>query len=278
MNPKTITIHLPSGDPTGIKIAELSNRIIRGYVLPREKLAEAKNFEELNKPALYILVSKDGEHAYIGETENFLSRISTHGADTEKDYWDLVLVFVAKDSSLEKSDVGYLEAIAVAQAKEASKCEIHNRTVPTKNNLHQFKISSVEEFFQDLSLLSSALGYPVFDVLDEKEISEKDVWICKIKGKTARAVFDAGKFIMLAGSEIDPGVAQSWAKAFPSSLDERNNIFNKSADLINGAYILKENVTFRSPNHAGGFAAGRNVNAWITWKNGEGKTMDEVLR
>jgi len=31
-------------------------------------------------------------------------------------------------------------------------------------------------------------------------------------------------------------------------------------------------------NHAGGFAAGRNVNAWVTWKNIEGRSMDEVLR
>ncbi len=278
MNPKTITIHLPSGDPTGIKIAELSNRIIRGYVLPREKLAEAKLFEELSKPALYILVSKDGEHAYIGETENFLSRISTHGSDTEKDYWDLVLVFVAKDSSLEKSDVGYLEAIAVAQAKEAAKCEIHNRTIPTKNNLHQFKVSSIEEFFQDVSLLSSALGYPVFDVLHEEEIKEHDVWICKTKSTEARAVFDGGKFIILAGSKIDSNAAESWRVAFPSSMEERKRIFEKFGESVGDSIVLKENVTFRSPNHAGGFAAGRNVNAWTTWKNSEGKTMDEVLR
>ncbi|PIR03953.1 MAG: methionine sulfoxide reductase [Candidatus Magasanikbacteria bacterium CG11_big_fil_rev_8_21_14_0_20_39_34] len=278
MNPKTIIIHLPSGDPTGIKIAELSNRIIRGYVLPREKLAEAKIFEELSKPALYILVSKDGEQAYIGETENFLSRISTHGSDTEKDYWDLVLVFVSKDSSLEKSDVGYLEAIAVAQAKEAAKCEIHNRTIPTKNNLHQFKVSAIEEFFEDVSILSSAFGYPVFDVLREEEIKDNDVWICTTKKTHARAVFDGGKFIILAGSKIDPNAADSWKSAFPSSLEERERIFEKSGELIDGIITLKDNVTFRSPNHAGGFAAGRNVNAWITWKNSDGKTMDEVLR
>jgi len=57
MTPRTITIHLPSGDPSGIKVAELSNRIIRAYVLPREKLADAKSFGELSKPALYLLMS-----------------------------------------------------------------------------------------------------------------------------------------------------------------------------------------------------------------------------
>ena len=278
MNPKTITIHLPSGDPSGIKIADIANRTIRGYVLPREKLGEAKNFEELGKPALYILLSRDGEHAYIGESENFISRIATHNADTDKDYWDLVLVFITKDSSLEKSDVGYLEAIAVEQAKKASKCEVHNRTIPTKNNLHQFKVSSIQEFFHDVMLLSSALSYPVFDILKEDEIQDSDVWICKTKKTNARAVFDGGRFVLLAGSVIDPSFSESWKQSFPSASEEREEILKKHAELKDGVFILRENVTFKSPNKAGGFAAGRNVNAWITWKNENGMTMDEALR
>lgn len=278
MHPKTITIHLPSGDPSGIKIADIANRTIRGYVIPREKLGEAKRFEELTKPALYLLASRDAEHVYIGESENFLSRIATHSVDTDKDYWDLVVVFIAKDSSLEKSDVGYLEAIAVERAKKAAKCEIHNKTIPTKNNLHQFKVSSINEFFDDLQLLSSSLGYPVFDLLREAEIKESDVWICKTKKTNARAVFDAGRFVILAGSVIDPTASQLWKDTFPGANEERDQILKKSAEFTDGVFTLKENVTFKSPNKAGGFAAGRSVNAWTTWKNEDGLTMDEALR
>lgn len=278
MNPKTITIHLPSGDPAGIKIADIANRTIRGYVLPREKLVDAKGFEELSKPALYLLLSRDGEDLYIGESENFLARIATHNADTDKDYWDLALVFIAKDSSLEKSDVGYLEAVAVVQAQKAAKCKVHNRTIPTKNNLHQFKVSSVKEFFDDLMLLSSTLGYPVFDILQENEIKDSDIWICKTKKTDARAVFDGGRFVLLAGSVIDPTFSDGWKESFPTASEERNEILEKHAKLEDGVFILKENVTFKSPNKAGGFAAGRNVNAWTTWKNEKGMTMDEALR
>ena len=39
-----------------------------------------------------------------------------------------------------------------------------------------------------------------------------------------------------------------------------------------------ENITFKSANKAGGFCLGANINAWSTWKNSEGKTMDEVMR
>lgn len=275
---KTITIHLASGDPTGIKIAEVSNRIIRGYVLPREKLSEARNITELAKPALYVLLSLDGEDAYIGETESFLNRISTHRTDLQKDYWDIALVFIAKDGSLEKSDVGYLESIGVEIASRANKCRLHNRTVPSRNNLHPFKVATIEEFFGDAALLSAALGYPIFEVLEEEELEQKERWYCQTKKSDAQAVFDAGRFIVLAGTKIDPEIADSWKRNFASSVEERQEILSRSAKKEEDVYILTENVTFKSPNHAGGFVAGRNVNAWVTWKDKDGRTMDEVLR
>lgn len=279
MPAKTVSIHYPSGDPTEIRIAELSNRIIRAYSLPRSLLSKAREIDGLNKPALYVLLSQDGAQAYIGESENFLDRIGFHDADTKKDFtWDLALVFVTKDTSLEKSDVGYLESIAVARAKEARKAEIQNRTVPAKKNLHQFKISSVEEFFSDICFLSSALGFPIFDVLSKEEIKEKEIWYCKTNKTDARAVFEGSRFTLLAGSVIDTHHAESWAKYYPIELQERQQIFGKHGELHDDAVTLKENVTFKSPNHAGSFAAGRSVNAWTTWKNAAGKTMDEVLR
>ena len=278
MRPKTITIHLPNGEPAGIKIAELSNRIIRAYVIPRELLSDARSTAELSKPALYLLLSKDGEQAYVGESENFLARMRTHDMDSGKDYWDLVIAFVAKDSSLEKGDVGYLESIAVAQAQEAKKTELHNKTVPSKNNLHPFKISTVEEFFEDVCLLSAALGFPIFDVLKEEEIRQSEIWYCKTNKTDARGVFDGGSFTVLAGSAIDIHHAESLERDFPGVIQQRKEIFASQGAEKDGVIVLSSNVNFKSPNQAGVFAAGRTVNAWTTWKNEEGKTMDEVLR
>lgn len=275
---KTITIYLPSDNPDGIKIAELSNRIIRAYVVPRNLLVEAREYEDLSKPALYVLVSKDGEQSYIGESENFLERIKTHNADADKDYWDLVLVFVAKDASLEKSDVGYLEAIACERATEAQKTELKNRTVPARNNLHQFKISSVEEFFEDCCLLASAFGFPIFDVLTKEELEDSEVWFCETNRTEARGVFDGSGFTILSGSKIDKHCSGTWADSYPGRLKERNEMFEKFGVEKDGVIILSNNIPFKSTNLAGQFAAGRSVNAWTTWKNKDGKTMDEVLR
>lgn len=278
MRPKTITIHLPTGEASGIKIAELSNRIIRAFVIPREHLNDVRKFEELNKPALYLLLSKDGEHTYVGESENFLGRMRTHDADARKDYWDLVIAFIAKDASLEKGDVGYLESIAVTRAQEAKKTELHNKTAPMKNNLHEFKISTVEEFFDDVCLLSAALGYPVFDVLKEEEIQQSDMWYCQTNKTDARGVFDGGGFTILEGSVIDPHYAESLERDFPGVVQTRKDLLSGHGTLSDETITLRSNVNFKSPNQAGIFAAGRTVNAWTTWKNKEGKTMDDVLR
>jgi len=278
MRPKTITIHLPNGEPAGIKIAELTYQLIRAYVIPRELLNEAKNHDELSKPALYLLLSKDGEQAYVGKSRDFLARMRTHDADLSKDYWDLAIAFVTKDSSLETGDVGYLESIAVARVQEAKRTKLHNRIAPTMDNLHEFRISMVEGFFEDVCLISATLGFPIFDVLKEEEIRESEIWYCKTNKTDARGVFDGGSFTVLAGSSIDVHHAESLERDFPGVIQQRKEIFASQGAEKDGVTILSSNVSFKSPNQAGVFAAGRTVNAWTTWKNEEGKTMDELLR
>ncbi len=277
MASKTITIYLQDGDPSGIKIAEISNRVCSAYLIPRNLLKLARDQQELSRPALYVLLSRDGSESYIGESENFLNRIKTHDKDDEKEFWDCVIVFVAKDESLEKAHVGYLESIAIARAQLANKSTLHNKGGSNKNHLHRFKVDVIEEYFEDCVILIETLGFSLFEVLTADKISDRDVWFCTSKETDARAVFEGAGFTILAGSKIDPSYAESWETAFPKSLQERIDILEKSAEMINGIYTLQENVTFKSPNHAGGFATGRNVNALTTWKNSMGQTMREVL-
>lgn len=156
--PKEIKIFLPDGNPGGLKVVELSNRNIRALQIPRSALAEVKR-AELSQPALYLLCDREGENAYIGECENFLNRVKDH--DQKKDFWEIALVFTA--DGIEKSDVKYLESLAVQEAKAAERMEILNSTSPVKNKLHEFKAATINEFFSDIKMLASVLGYPVFD-------------------------------------------------------------------------------------------------------------------
>ena len=124
---KTITTYLIDGNPNGIRTCFISNKICKAVVVPRAKLMDAKKRSELHQPALYILISDSDDEIYIGETEDFLSRIRDHEA--KKSFWDQAIIFVSKDNDLTKSDVKYLEYLAIKQAQETARYNIdENKT------------------------------------------------------------------------------------------------------------------------------------------------------
>ncbi len=278
MSSKLIQIFLVDGKPGGIKIAELMNRNIRAFLVPRAMLPEVKDRAELSQPALYILSDRESKEIYIGECENFLHRVKNH--EQNKEFWEIALVIVAKDNSLSKGDVKYLESLAVETAKNAERAKITNLTIPARNNLHEFNMQMIHDFFDDLSLLISALGYPVFDKVKIEDKSEDQIWYCTRRNTKAKAVYDENGFTVLKGSQIDATEQDSFVKNFKFALDERRALLTQKGELSQDKkyYILLENITFSSANKAGGFAVGANINAWTNWKNVDGKTMDEVLR
>lgn len=253
----------------------MSESSIKAFVIPRIKLNDVKNRPEVNQPALYFLISSDRNQLYIGESENFFHRVKNH--DQSKDFWDVAIAIVSNTTNpFEKSDVKYLESLAVEKALQSAAMDVLNKTVPVRNNVHEFKIHTLEKFLEDAALVAELLGYSVF--AKTKDDSVDDKWHCRTKLTDAQAEFRGDKFIVLAGSVVDKSVAPSWAKSWPKSVLEREEIFAKYGDDLGDRVRLRENVPFKSPNHAGGFLTGRNVNAWTTFTDGDGRTMDEVIR
>ncbi|QHN43299.1 DUF4357 domain-containing protein [Candidatus Mycosynbacter amalyticus] len=269
--PRLIQTYLPDGTLEGIRVIELSDSSIKAFVIPRLQLKNAKVREELLRPSIYFLVSSSDSLGYIGESENFFHRVKNH--DQNKQFWDVAIAIVSTTNSLEKSDVKYLESLAVERAQSGS-MTIENKTVPIRNNVHEFKLHILQKILDDTQLILTSLGY---DILSSPDIKE-DVWYCKSKKTEARAQFRGDKFVVLQGSIIDKSHSPSWATKWSKSLAEREEIFEKYGRDLGDTVELTENVAFKSPNHAGGFATGHNINAWVTWKDESGQTMDEVMR
>lgn len=275
--PRTITIFLTSGNPNGVKKLEVSNRIIRAYVLPRIKLGDMKKYEDLTQPALYLLFDKDGTIAYIGESENFCERVKNH--DQSKEFWDIAVAFIAKDKSLEKGDVKYLESLAVEAARDAKRMETVNKTVPPRNNLHEFKVPTIHEFFDDVKLLTLTLGYVLFDKIQTEGATEADLWYCRGKTANARGIYSEAGFTVLAGSTVETKMAPSYLSGFPKEAAEREVMLKTTSKPINDdVRQITTNLTFGSVSRASGFCLGRSSNGWTSWKNSAGKTLDEVIR
>ena len=273
LNPRLIQTYLPDGTLEGLRVIELSESLVKAFVIPRIKLNTAKDREELRRPAIYLLINSGDNQVYIGESENFFHRVKTH--DQDKDFWDIAVAIVSGTNSLEKSDVKYLESLAVEKAKATAAMDVLNKTVPVRNNVHEFKVHSLQVILDDVALIAESLGYSIFAT---KHDESADTWFCVTKLTNAKAQFRGDKFIVLSGSIIDKSCAPSWASDWPKSFAEREDIFRKQGKDLGDRIELVESVPFRSPNHAGGMVAGRSVNAWTTWKDADGKTMGEVMR
>lgn len=271
--PRLIQTYLPDGTLEGVRIIEISESNVKAFVIPRIKLNDIKVRPEISQPALYLLVNSGDNQVYIGESENFFNRIKNH--DQSKGFWDIAIAIVSNTNSLEKSDVKYLESLAVEKAQASAAMEVLNKTIPVRNNVHEFKIHTLQTILDDTALIAELLGFSLFAT---KETEVTNVWYCSSKHGHARAEFRGGMFIVLAGSTIDKSTAPSWATSWPKSLAEREEIFAKYGKDLGDSIELTENVSFKSPNHAGGFITGRNVNAWTAFKDADGKTMDEVMR
>lgn len=165
---KTIQIFLKDSDPNGVKIAELSVSTAKVYVIPRSQILFANTRQDLNSPALYMLFDDERTSVYIGECENFVHRIKSH--EVHKDFWQWAVVVVSSNNSIDKADVKFLESYAVMRAIEIGRFEVQNRTNPNQNNLHEFKQETILDFFDDVELLVSTLGFNLFEPLkDETE-------------------------------------------------------------------------------------------------------------
>ena len=111
---KVITTHLRTGDPNGIRTVFISNKICEMIVFPKSEFDAVSKMEESSRPALYILLGEDengSAQAYIGESTNGVKRIYNH--KSHKLFWNKCLMFVAKDESINKADVQYLERKAI---------------------------------------------------------------------------------------------------------------------------------------------------------------------
>jgi len=78
---KTIKIFLIDGDPNGRMSCELSNWSGKGYKLPRIKIKDCTDRNDLLSTGVYILFGRNEEGkdlAYIGEAESILKRLNQH--------------------------------------------------------------------------------------------------------------------------------------------------------------------------------------------------------
>jgi len=272
-NRRRIEILLLDGTLEGVHMIDTESTI-KAFVIPRLALGQLKHRAEIRRPGLYFLISSDSNRAYIGETDGSYDRLNSHIKN--KAWWDVaVLIVHVTDDGLDKSDVKYLESLAISQARGGS-IKVENKTSPAPNTVREARVHTLQNYIQDIQFILTFLRYDI--LTSPAKARADDYWYCTSKKTQAKAMFKGDQFVILAGSQIDVSHTDTWAHSHPSALKRREEVFSSRATVTNGIATLTDNVAFRSANTAGGFAVGHNVNAWVTWKNAKGQTMDEVMR
>ncbi|MBE6282166.1 MAG: GIY-YIG nuclease family protein [Bacteroides sp.] len=160
---KTIYTYLDNDDLYGSRIVYMDNCFCKLYSIQRVDFEFLQKFkEELSKPALYILFNKELEKAYIGETDNFLSRIQQH--ISKKDFWNEALAFMASDDSLSKTEVQFLEYLAYEKASKMRVFDLtENTQTPRAPHMRLEQRGKSEEFFKYVQYLAKFVGCDLFE-------------------------------------------------------------------------------------------------------------------
>jgi len=273
---KTIKIFLIDGDPNGRMSCELSNWTGKAYKIPRIKIKDCVDREELISTGVYLLFGKgeDGkDQVYIGEAETILKRLNQHL--TQKDFWHETIVFVSKDENLNKAHIKYLENRLHEIAKSANRYKIENAITPTQSSISESDRAEMEGFIENIKMLVNTLGHKVFD--EKREFKPKQradaFYIKAARGADAQGEPTSDGFLVLKGSKATATTVASMTQNF---LTLRNRLIEEKVIVLKeDFYEFPDDYIFSSPSTAAAMVLGRNANGLTEWRLKDGRTLKE---
>jgi len=277
--PKTIQIFLPGGDPRGIRIAEITTRIVQVIEVPRSLLQDFFKMPESGQVAVYFLFGEEDQDepkVYIGQTGDLRTRLASH--NQKKDFWQWALVLISRTNSLTQTHALFLEWHSIQAAKKAGRYADENGNGGSKPHTPAPLEADCHEIFETGSTLLTTLGYPVFEAVGAPGPSaEKDeVFYCKVGGIDARGLYTPEGFVVLKGSRGKRANVPTLAEA---SKRLRKQLLKLGVMREEGeAVVFTRNHPFGSPSTAAMVLLGRSSNGWKEWREKDGKTLDEVKR
>jgi len=281
MTPKTIQIFLPGGDPRGIRIAEITTRIVQVIEVPRSLLQDFLKMPESDQVALYFLFSEaeDGPEpkVYIGQTGDLRARLAKH--NKEKEFWQRALVLISRTNSLTQTHALFLEWHSLQAVRKAGRYTDENGNSGSKPHTPAPLEADCLEIFETGQALLATLGYPVFDAVRKQVASSgaEEVFYCKASGADGRGLYTPEGFVVLKGSigrtaNVKSIVGTSHER-FRLKLLE-SGVMRADGDKV----IFEKDHLFASPSSAAIAITGRSANGWIEWKSKDGATLDSLKR
>ena len=276
-SPKTIQIFLPSGDPRGLRIAEITTRIVQVIEVPRSRLDEFSKMPESSQVGVYFLFGSgtdgDDPQVYIGQSGDVRTRLMSH--DSKKPFWQRALVLVSRTNSLTQTHALFLEWHCLKLAAEANRYRVENGNAGSKPHTPAPLEADCVEIFETGSILLSSLGFPVFEAVVQGSAPTEEVFYCTGAGAKGRGILNDDGFVVLKGStgrlENVPSLQGTWGERHRARLIE-----SRAMTVDGDRVIFNKDHLFRSPSGAAIALMARTTNGWLAWKSKDGRTLNEV--
>ena len=291
--PRSITIFLLTGDPNGIRTAQISMSTIEAIAFRRNQLSEVrKDFPEIDEPGVYVLigtdqVEQDQNWAYIGESEEVGKRLATHNSSKDernpKDRWTDTVALISKDSNLTKSHARYIEARLIQDAINNPRWTLPNIQTPSSETrkLPLPDRAAMEEFVEQTKTLVSSLGWDLFRDIQGRQpprsgpsdTGRNDTPRFHFRGDnySAEMFIDlSGNFVVMEGSIARINTSRTLSKGI---LKLRDALVDKGVLVHqNNSLIFASNYSFSSVSTAAASVKGANTNGRTAWKIKDSKT------
>ena len=275
--PKTIQIFLPAGDPQGIRVAEITTRIVRVIEVPRSLLNEFLAMPEADQVALYFLFGEADDadqRVYIGQTGDLKNRLPSH--NRSKDFWQRALVVVSLTNNLTQTHAVFLEWYCLTKCEEAGRYTLENGNAGSRPHTPPPLEADCIEIFDTAKTLLATLGYPAFDPVAGigATFDQRQIFYCQNSEADARGVYTSEGFVVLAGSSTRLEPTPTFDElALRDKLIETGVLHEKG-----GRLVFQKDHLFNSPSGAATMVTVRRANGWVEWKNEQGQTLSDVER
>jgi hypothetical protein len=282
MNAKTIQIFLPDGDPRGIRVAEITTRIVRVIEVPRDAIEDFQKMTEAKQVGVYFLFGTDPDddsvHLYIGQTGSCGERLKQHSK--EKIFWNKALIVVSLTNSLTQTHGLFLEWFSIKEAKQIGRYIMLNGNGGNRPYTPLPLEADCMEIYETARTLLAILGYPVLEpVLKRRDVPRpnENVLICESSEAKGRGIYTDEGFVVLKGSsgrrENVPSIEGTSDARFRERL-----IADGIMQIEGNRVVFTKDHLFNSPSMAAVALMGRTANGWIDWRTPDGRSLSALKR
>lgn len=277
--PKTIQIFLPGGNPQGVRVAEITTRIVRIVDVPRSQVSAFCVMPEASQVGLYFLIGEDEDNGaplvYIGQSGSVGGRIAQHNQG--KDFWTRAFVAVSLTNSMTNTHASYLEWLSIKLAAQSGRYALENGNAGGRPYTPAPLEADCHEIHDTVAVLLATLGYPVFEpvVKPSGPTNTLEMYFCSGSDSDGRGYFTDEGFVVLKGSSGRAEMVPSYA-AGPGAKVRARYVSQGVIKLEGDRMIFQRDHLFPSPSRAAHVLMGRAANGWTEWRNANGEQLSEL--